>query len=54
MINLFQNGKAEGKTEALGPLGTKQNGPAVEVIKGDKKVILYSPDKVNYIKVKEN
>ncbi len=53
-INLFQNGKAEGKTEALGPLGTKQNGPAVEVIKGDKKVILYSPDKVNYIKVKEN
>ena len=42
----YQSGKAEG----LGSLGTKQDGPAVEVIKGDKKVILYSPDKVNFIK----
>ena len=40
------------KTEALGTMGTKQSGPAIEVIKGGEKVILYSPDKVNYIKVK--
>ena len=54
MINLFQNGKAEGKTEALGALGTKQNGPAVKVTdKDDKEIILYAPKKVEYIKVKE-
>ena len=41
------------KDEVLGTLGEKQDGPAVEVIKGDKKVILYSPDKVNFIKVNE-
>ena len=40
------------KAEALGTMGTKQSGPAIEVIKGGEKVILYSPDKVNYIKVK--
>ena len=55
MINLFQNGKAEGKTEALGALGTKQNGPAVKVTdKDDNEIILYAPKKVEYIKVKEN
>ena len=54
MINLFQNGKAEGKTEALGALGTKPNGPAVKVTdKDDNEIILYSPKKVEYIKVKE-
>ena len=53
IIYFFQNGKAEGKAEAFGTLGEKQDGPAVEVIKGDKKVILYSPDKVNFIKVNE-
>lgn len=37
--------------EFLGSLGTEQEGNAVEVIKGDKKVILYNPDKVNFIKV---
>ena len=35
----------------FGSMAAKQSGPAVEVIKGDKKVILYSPDKVNFIKV---
>ena len=33
----------------LGPLGTEQPGPAVKVTKGDKEVILYLPDKVEYI-----
>ena len=51
MINLFQDGKAEGKADLLGTMATEQDGPAVEVIKGEKKVILYSPDKVNFIKV---
>ena len=51
MINLFQDGKAEGKADLLGSMATEQDGPAVEVIKGEKKVILYSPDKVNFIKV---
>ena len=37
--------------EFLSSLGTEQEGNAVEVIKGDKKVILYNPDKVNFIKV---
>ena len=33
----------------LGPLGTEQPGPAVKVTKGEKEVILYLPDKVEYI-----
>ena len=37
--------------EFLGSLGTEQEGNAVEVIQGDKKVILYNPDKVNFIKI---
>ena len=37
----------------FGNLFTSQNGPAVEVVKGDNKVILYTPDKVNFIKVNE-
>ena len=41
-----------GKTEALGPLGEKQTGPAIEVIDQDGKVIrLYNPKKVSFIKV---
>ena len=43
-----------GKADALGPLGTKQNGPAVIVTdKDDNEMILYSPKSVEYIKVKE-
>ena len=38
-----------GKTDALGPLGEEQPGPAVKVTKDDKEVILYLPDKVEYI-----
>ena len=54
MINLFQNGKNEGKAEALGTLGTKQNGPAVIITdKDDNEIILYSPKSVEYIKVNE-
>ena len=42
------------KEEALGALGTKQNGPAVKVTdKDDNEIILYAPKKVEYIKVKE-
>lgn len=40
-----------GQANALGTLGTKQDGPAVEVIKEEEKVILYNPEKVNFIKV---
>ena len=40
--------------EALGALGTKQNGPAVKVTdKDDNEIILYAPKKVEYIKVNE-
>ena len=40
-----------GQANALGTLGTKQDGPAVEVIKDEEKVILYNPEQVNFIKV---
>ena len=62
IINLFQNGKAEGieegkavgKAEAFGTMGEKQNGPAVIVTdQDDKQIILYSPKKVQYIKVSD-
>ncbi|MBQ0114325.1 MAG: DUF1542 domain-containing protein [Bacteroidales bacterium] len=53
MINLFQNGKAEGKADVLGTMGTKQSGPAIEVIDQDGNVLkLYNPKQVKYIKVK--
>ena len=43
-----------GKTDGFGTLGEKQNGPAVKVTgKGNKEIILYSPKKVEYIKVNE-
>ena len=51
MINLFQNGKAEGKSDVLGTMGTEQEGPAVEVSNGTTTVTLYNPTKVNFIKV---
>ena len=51
MINLFQNGKAEGKADLLGTMGTEQEGPAVEVSNGTTTVTLYNPTKVNFIKV---
>lgn len=42
------------KDEALGTLGTKQNGPALIVTDKDgNEVILYSPKSVEYIKVNE-
>lgn len=45
----------QGRSSAFGSLGTKQNGPAVKVTdKDDNEIILYSPKKVEYIKVKEN
>ena len=54
MINLFQNGKAEGKADALGTMGEKQNGTVVKVTgKDDMEIILYSPKKVEYIKMNE-
>ena len=41
-----------GRSSALGSMGTKQDGPAVEVIdQDDNIVILYNPKKVNFIKV---
>ena len=51
MINLFQDGKAEGKADLLGTMGTEQEGPAVEVSNGTTTVTLYNPTKVNFIKV---
>ena len=45
---------AEAKTEFLGTLGAKQDGPALIVTDKDgKEVKLYSPKSVEYIKVKE-
>lgn len=41
----YQRGKAEG----LGSLGTEQSGPAVRVTKGTESIILYSPEKVEYL-----
>ena len=38
-----------GKAEAFGTFGTEQPGHAVKVTKGDNEVILYSPDKVEFI-----
>ena len=49
IIGLFQNGKEEGKAEALGELGTEKPGTALKVTKGDTEVMLYAPDKVEYI-----
>ena len=51
MINLFQDGKAEGKADLLGSMATEQDGPAVEVSDGTTTVTLYNPTKVNFIKV---
>lgn len=51
MINLFQDGKAEGKADLLGSMATEQDGPAVEVSDGTTTVTLYNPKKVNFIKV---
>ena len=48
----LEEGKAAGKAEALGSLGEKQDGPAIEVIdQDDNSIILYNPKKVNFIKV---
>ena len=37
------------RSSVLGPLGEEKAGTAVKVTKGDKEVILYAPDKVEYI-----
>ena len=37
-------------SSAFGPLGEKQNGPAIEVIKDGERIILYRPDRVNFIR----
>ena len=50
----YNTGKAEGKSDAFGTLGTPQNGPALIVTdKDDNEIILYSPKSVEYIKVNE-
>ena len=58
VITIYNAGKADGyergKADALGTLGTKQNGPALIVTdKDDNEIILYSPKSVEYIKVKD-
>lgn len=40
----------EVKASALGTMSTEQDGPAVKVKKGDDTIILYGPDKVEFIK----
>ena len=40
----------EVKASALGTMGTEQEGPAVKIKKGDDTIILYGPDKVEFIK----
>ena len=57
-IGAYQSGKAtgieEGKSSAFGTMGEKRNGPAVIVTdQDDKQIILYSPKKVQYIKVSD-
>ena len=37
-------------SSAFGSLGEKQNGPAIEVIKDGERIILYRPDRVNFIR----
>lgn len=39
------------KSAELGTLATPQAGKAIEVIKGEKKVVLYGHDRVNFINV---
>lgn len=52
IINLFKDGKAEGKAEALGAMGTPCTGcTAVEVTDGTTTVTLYNPTNVGYIKM---
>ena len=46
LINAYKAGKGD----AFGSLGEKQNGPAIEVIKDGERIILYRPDRVNFIK----
>ena len=41
------------KADVLGTMGTKQNGPAVVVTKGEKSVTLYGPNNVKFIKTEE-
>ena len=41
------------KADVLGTMGTKQNGPAVVVTKGEKSVTLYGPNNVKFIKAEE-
>ena len=51
MIQLFQDGKAEGKAEVLGAMGEECTGcTAVEVTDGTTTVTLYNPTNVGYIK----
>lgn len=46
---------AAGRTEALGPMGKQQkSNHAVKVMKDDNVVILYDPDKVEFIQVSDN
>ncbi len=47
VISAFQAGKAE----AIGDFGTMTDGPAVRVTKGDRTIILYNPDRVDFIKI---
>lgn len=59
-VNAINNAKAAalelistykaGKGDAFGSLGEQQNGPAIEVIKDGERIILYRPDRVNFIR----
>lgn len=41
----------DGLEDAFGNMGTEHNGPAIEVTKGTKSIILYQPDKVEFIMI---
>ena len=47
--SIIAEGVEKGKAEAFGELGTEKTGTAVKVTKDDKEIILYAPDKVEYI-----
>ena len=54
MIQLFQDGKAEGLAEAQAALPTEgTSGPAVVITQGDKSITLINPDEVRYTIITE-
>lgn len=52
-VAIYAEAYAEGQADALGDLGKEQEGTAVKVTKGEKTVMLYAPEKVDYLIIKK-